>query len=242
MSIVKTAQTQLKTGATNPNTLAIDCNGGNVLVVALGVNAVAVDYVKYNGVAMTLWSKGSQSGGGNGRIRLYYMANPPSGSNNIEVSQYANPKSIGAVAFSGVDTSDLVEADATSTDGVNPQEVSASQAGSVDSVGIAMISNAWGTSYSPNNGETEISDHQDGEWGNFSSYYKIFEDGSGVKTMGANCSPSDILYPINGILLLNGEATATPVNLKTANEVTALNIKTMNETVKASVKTANEVV
>jgi len=204
MAIVKTASYGVKTPATDPNVYAFNCNGGNILIATVVITSVSLNYVKYGGVAMTLWSEGSISGGGNGRTRIFYMINPPSGLNNFEISQYANPKLIGLVAFSGINTSDAIEGDTKNTDGVNPQEASVSEADNIPSVGVFVPGNAWGTAYSPNSGETEVIDSSDGEWGHYATYYKIFS-GSGTKTMGANNNDA-ILYAINGMLLLNGEA------------------------------------
>jgi len=103
----------------NPVTMAFDCNGADLLVVAVCVSAGSV-YDKiptYNSVSMTDCGEGLVSSGSESNVYIFYLVNPSSGSNTISLENTATKNvTFYASAWTGVDTSDPLDTAASDHD------------------------------------------------------------------------------------------------------------------------------
>jgi len=170
---------------------ALDATGGNILLVVLASRHFTntVSSITYAGQALTLKSgpiDQPDTGGQRGRIWLYYLVNPPSGSNTLAYTlssaTYANACS--AEIWSGVDTGDPFGTVATASGDPSPATVnvtSSSVQTVVDAVGIF-----GGTTIAVGGGQTSR-DTRDGDdgGGNYSNTRAghSSEPGAGSVTM-----------------------------------------------------------
>lgn len=145
-------------------TMSFDCSGGTLLVVwCSGIiqSNSTITGVTYNGVAMTsIYNHGENSGVG--KMSMWYLHSPASGSNNIVATLNGTEKSvIGAVAFTGTKTSSAfgtpVSVNNAGVNSVNITTVSANSMilGGLACFNVGAVAPVTGTSvYSINTGSS----------------------------------------------------------------------------------------
>lgn len=145
-------------------TMSFDCSGGTLLVVwCSGIiqSNSTITGVTYNGVAMTsIYNHGENSGVG--KMSMWYLHSPASGSNNIVATLNGTEKSvIGAVAFTGTKTSSAfgtpVSVNNAGVNSVNITTVSANSMilGGLACFNVGTVAPVTGTSvYSINTGSS----------------------------------------------------------------------------------------
>lgn len=106
MAIANTASASIANWlSSNPVTTAFDCNGGDVLFVAIFTTSTVTNMTAtYNGTSMTLVGSVVVDADNN-KNYVFYLSEPDSGSNNIVVTRTGSGNmSIVASSYSGVDT------------------------------------------------------------------------------------------------------------------------------------------
>lgn len=104
-------------GGSASHTFAVNATGGDFLVVGAFHNGTTEDSMAatYNGVSMTEVNAGIGAAGV-GYVKLFYLANPTSGSNNVVISKTGNAFIAGMTSlYSGVNSTGQPDAQTTNS-------------------------------------------------------------------------------------------------------------------------------
>lgn len=111
-AIALTATFTREESHSNPVTWNFDCNGGNLLIIGLGIsdNARAGGVPTYDGVNMVDSGQGSVDSTGESIVELWYLVNPAVGENEISIPNTGAEDILLIIsAWSGVDTADPLD-------------------------------------------------------------------------------------------------------------------------------------
>lgn len=160
-SIAVTSQTA---SGSSVSTWAMNCQGGNLLVVGYTTdNGTLPSGITYNSVSMT-YSTQTTNGAGPDAAALYYLTSPAAGTNNIVITGSGGNTYSGGICFSGTHSASPIDTQLCNTSG-----------GGTGTISLTMTTannNDWMADVAYNNGtndETATSPQTD-QWHGFSGF------------------------------------------------------------------------
>jgi len=155
--------TDVSSGNREIATFSHNTAAGNnrLLIVIVGIRGdESVSSINYSGSPLTLAiANGSGTSDGQ-RVEIWYLADPPTGSNDVVVTYPGNlnPDGIAALSYTGVDTNNPIGAvaSANSTTGTDvTADITTTSADSLIVGGLSMLGGDTGPSFTPGTGTTE---------------------------------------------------------------------------------------